>query len=63
MTQDSMKTTAAASNVERRRITAAALLEKWVLDEDGYDDRVWPALEQELKDGSLRCRDANEPGA
>jgi hypothetical protein len=51
------------SNAERRHRMAALLLEKWMLEEDGYDERVWPILEQELKDSALRCRDAHELGA
>jgi hypothetical protein len=42
---------------------AALLLEKWMLEDTGYDDRVWPTLEDELNHGGLKCRDADEPGA
>jgi hypothetical protein len=51
------------SNTERRHKMAAALLEKWMLEENGYDERVWPILEQELKDSALRCPDTHELGA
>jgi len=51
------------SDSDRGYAAAAALLEKWLIEQDGYDDRVWPVLEQELNDVALKCRDANEVGA
>jgi hypothetical protein len=42
---------------------AALLLEKWMLEETDYDDRVWPTLEEELNNSGLQCRDTDEPGA
>ena len=44
------------SLAERNRKTAA-LLRKWMADESGYDEEVWPALEQELKDSAVRFRE------
>jgi hypothetical protein len=43
------------SLAERNR-KAAALLRKWMADESGYDEEIWPALEQELKDSAVRFR-------
>jgi hypothetical protein len=63
MTQSSTGAAETTSNVDRRHRTAAALLEKWMLEDDGYDERVWPILEDELRDGALRCRETDEPGA
>jgi hypothetical protein len=48
-----------ASNRTRRYKKAAALIRKWMAEEDDYDETVWPALEQELKEGGLRCREAD----
>jgi hypothetical protein len=50
-------------NTGRRYVMAALLLEKWMLEESGYDDRVWPIVEKELQDAVLRCRDVDEPRA
>jgi len=63
MIQSSTEAAEIASNTDRRRKTAAALLEKWMLEDDGYDDRVWPILEEELRDSALRCRETDEPSA
>jgi hypothetical protein len=63
MAQVSTRPDELLSNTERRYRTAASLLEKWMLEEDGYDDRVWPILERELEDSALRCSDAHEFGA
>jgi len=35
---------------------AAAFIESWLADESGYDEEVWPLLEEELKDARMRCR-------
>ena len=45
------------SETGRGYAAAASLVEKWMFEEDGYDDRVWPLLERELEDSALRCRD------
>jgi hypothetical protein len=63
MAQVSTRPDELLSNTERRRRTAASLIEKWMLEEDGYDDRVWPLLERELENSDLRCYDAHELGA
>jgi hypothetical protein len=39
---------------------AASLLEKWMADESGYDETIWPALEQELKDSAVRLGGGDE---
>jgi len=63
MAQTTTETVIYPSNADRGYAAAASLLEKWLVEEDGYDDRVWPAIERELEDGALRCRDADELGA
>jgi hypothetical protein len=63
MSQTTTETMDGSSDVGARYATAAALLEKWMLEESGYDDRVWPVIEQELQQGGLQCRDVDEPGA
>jgi hypothetical protein len=47
----------------RRYRKAAQLLQKWLLEDGQYDERTWPAVEQELKEGGARCRDDDETGA
>ena len=49
-----------ASNRSRRYRKAAELLRKWMAQEDDYDERTWPELERELKDGAMRCREIHE---
>jgi hypothetical protein len=56
-------TQAVAANKLRRYRKAAALLRKWLAEPEGYDERTWPALEEELKDSALRCRENDEPAA
>lgn len=51
------------ANKLRRYRQAAALLRKWIGEQDGYDERTWPALERELKESALRCRENDEPAA
>jgi hypothetical protein len=53
------KTSQTVSNRVRRYKKAAALLRKWMAEEDGYDETTWPALEQELKDSAMRCRETD----
>lgn len=43
------------SNKNRRYKKAASLLQKWINESDGYDDKVWPLLELELRDSAMRC--------
>ena len=45
-----------AERMERSR-KAAALLREWMVDESGYDEEVWPALEQTLKEDPVRFRE------
>jgi len=40
-----------------RNLKAAALLREWMADESGYDEEVWPALEQALKEDPIRFRE------
>jgi hypothetical protein len=63
MSQTSTEATQSSSNAGRRHAMAALLLEKWMLEESGYDDRVWPVIEEELRDSGLRCGDTDEPRA
>ncbi len=63
MSQASTEMARPPSNPDRRYAAAALLLEKWMLEDSGYDDRVWPKLEEELNRGGMQCRDADELGA
>ncbi len=36
---------------------AVALVENWLNDESGHDERLWPLLEEELQDNRMRCRE------
>ncbi len=63
MSQASTEIARTSADSGRRYAMAALLLEKWMLEDTGYDDRVWPTLEEELSHGGLQCRDADEPGA
>lgn len=40
-----------------RNRRAAALIGRWLAEEDGYDQEVWPALEQELASARARFRE------
>lgn len=40
-----------------RNRKAAALIRSWMEDESGYDEEVWPALEQALKEDPIRFRE------
>lgn len=51
------------ANRVRRYKKAAALLRKWMAEEDDYDERVGTVLEQELKDSAMRCGEPDEAGA
>jgi hypothetical protein len=62
MAQTTTEIASRRSDADRGYAAAASLLEKWLVEEDGYDDRVWPVLEEELKDVALKCRDTNEIG-
>jgi hypothetical protein len=42
--------------LERNR-RAAALIRSWMDDNTGYDEEVWPALEQALKEDPIRFRE------
>lgn len=39
---------------------AADLLRQWMQEPDDYDERVWPAVEEALKDSGLRLREEGE---
>jgi hypothetical protein len=56
----SAETTQTDSPRVRRYRKAAELLDKWMADDTGYDERTWLALEEELKDSAARCRDQDE---
>ena len=52
---------AARTSRKPRRVTraqryrkAAALLREWMADDSGYDERIWPLLEEELKKDPIR---------
>ena len=61
MSEPSVETARTDSGSARRYGKAAALLEKWMLQEDTYDERIWPALEDELSNGGVRCQVNDEP--
>ena len=42
----------------KRSRQAAALLRKWMADDSGYDEEVWPAVEQVLKEDPIRFRES-----
>ena len=58
MSQASTETPRRPSNPDRRYAMAAILLEEWMTEDTGYDDFVWPKLEEELERGGLQCGDA-----
>lgn len=33
----------------------AAMIRSWMEQDDGYDDEVWPLIEEELKNSRMRC--------
>jgi len=35
----------------------ASLIEVWLEDDSGYDERTWPLLEKELRDNPIRFRE------
>lgn len=40
---------------ERRYRQAAELLREWKDDETGYDDEIWPLVEEDLSSLRVRC--------
>lgn len=40
-----------------RNRQAAALLRQWMAQDDGYDDEIWPFVEEEMKNIRMRCRE------
>lgn len=40
---------------------AARMLQKWLVQEDDYDNAVWPEVEKELKEARTVCREPDEP--
>ena len=57
MSDDPGKTTLRDNSLSRheRYKRAAALLNKWEAASGNYDERVWPVIEEELRDSTLRC--------
>jgi len=49
------------ANKQRRYRSAAALLRKWMAEDKAYDERTGAALDQELKDDTMQCRESDEP--
>jgi len=39
----------------RRYRRAADLIGKWMNEEDGYDDEIWPLVREELAHGRTHC--------
>ena len=52
----------AASLLElrRRNLKAAELLEQWMIEDADDDLTDWPAIERELEDSALRCREPED---
>jgi hypothetical protein len=46
--------------LRRRNLKAAELLEQWMIEDADDDQTDWPILEQELRDGTLRCREPED---
>lgn len=51
------------AEIRQRQRKAAELIRSWMAEDDGYDERVWPILDAELKKDRFRLRDDDEPGA
>ena len=43
--------------LRRRNLKAAALLKQWMIEDTDDDQSYWPALERELLDSTMRCRE------
>jgi hypothetical protein len=54
MSQTSTETAFSPSNARQRYVMAALLLEKWMIEDTDYDDRVWPTLEETLNNSGLQ---------
>jgi hypothetical protein len=39
---------------------AAEMIRRWMATDDGYDERVWPLLDVELKHDPIRYREPND---
>jgi hypothetical protein len=39
---------------------AAEMIRQWMATDDGYDERVWPILEAELKRDPIRYREPDD---
>ena len=44
------------AEVEKRNRAALGLLEEWLADDTGYDERVWPELKKALEEDRPRAR-------
>ncbi len=49
--------------VLERQKRLVALIRQWMAEDDGYDERVWPILDAELKKDRFRLRDDDQPAA
>lgn len=54
-TPDRLGSPALPGQQERYR-KVAELLREWMGADDGYDDEIWPLIEEELRDPGIRCR-------
>jgi hypothetical protein len=45
------------SELRRRNLKAAELLEQWIIEDADEDDSYWPALRKELLDSAMQCRE------
>ncbi len=50
----------AEARKERRR-RAAAMLRAWLTEDDEYDERVWPVVEEALRSDFLAFGEPDEP--
>lgn len=48
-------TTATDRDREDRYRRAAGLIREWQADESGYDDEIWPLVEEEIPNLRTRC--------
>jgi len=49
-------------NRVRNNQKAAEMIRQWMATDDGYDERVWPILEAELRRDPIRHHDPDDSG-
>ena len=69
MSQAEAKIDLSATEAERdalrraRYRKAAEMIRAWAAEDPEYTERVGALLQEELKDGGMRCRETDEPAA